>query len=206
MIKINLIFLALIFLGSCQELEKKYICDSINCIESEEGIYMSLDECMQDCNTPTLDNTIITVFIYENCPIAQYMCGPLRESYKYFCDTLNQNMTFRGFSPNSFSTDKSLSNFMLQYDIPFPIIHDYDEISQEPGLHTQYYLPSVTPEVFIEHNGSLVYRGMIDNSYQSLGQWTNPSENYLMDILNEIVAGAEITYTETQAVGCLINY
>ena len=86
------------------------------------------------------------------------------------------------------------------------IIHDYDEINQEPGLHTQYYWPSVTPEVFIEHNGSLVYRGMIDNSYQSLGQWTYPSENYLMDILNEIVAGAEITYTETQAVGCLINY
>ena len=95
---------------------------------------------------------------------------------------------------------------MLQYDIPFSIIHDYNEINQEPGSYTQYYLPIVTPEVFIEHNGNLVYRGMIDNSYQSLGQWTSPSENYLTDILNQIVTGTEIIYTETEAVGCLINY
>ena len=205
MIKINLI-LVFIFLASCQELDKKYICDTINCIESDDGIYMSPDECMQDCNIPPLTSTVITVFMYENCPIAQYMCGPLRESYKYFCDTLNLNMTFRGFSPNSFSTDKSLYNFMLQYDIPFSVMRDYNEITQEPGLYTQYYLPIVTPEVFIEHNGTLVYRGMIDNSYQSLGQWTPPSENYLMDVLNEITNGTEITFTETQAVGCLINY
>ena len=95
---------------------------------------------------------------------------------------------------------------MLQYDLPFSVTHDYNEITQEPGLYTQYYLPIVTPEVFIEHNGTLVYRGMIDNSYQSLGQWTPPSENYLIDVLNEITNGTEITFTETQAVGCLINY
>jgi hypothetical protein len=26
----------------------------------------------------------VTVFLYENCPISQYMCGPLRDTYNYF--------------------------------------------------------------------------------------------------------------------------
>ena len=47
---------------------------------------------------------------------------------------------------------------------------------------------------------------MIDNSYQALGEWSLPSENYLIDILTDIVNGIAIDYSETEAVGCLINY
>ena len=44
---------------------------------------------------PNTTGLVVTVFLYENCPIAQYMCGPLRNSYRYFCDTLNQEIIFR---------------------------------------------------------------------------------------------------------------
>lgn len=148
----------------------------------------------------------VTVFLYENCPIAQYMCGPLRSSYRYFCDTLNQEIIFRGFSPNAFSTESSLANFQQEYDIPFAVNLDYDNNLEEPGQYTQQYQPIVTPEVFIELDGELVYRGMIDNSYQSLGQWANPTEHYLIDILTQIVNQEEIVYLETEAIGCFINY
>tara|TARA_B100001250_G_scaffold403857_1_gene418961 strand:- start:708 stop:1241 length:534 start_codon:yes stop_codon:yes gene_type:complete len=149
---------------------------------------------------------IVTVFLYENCPIAQYMCGPLRDAYRYFCDTLNQNMTFRGFSPNAFSTDASISDFIMKYEIPFNVTWDYNQLDNEPGFYTQQYLPLVTPEVFIEFNENLIYRGMIDDSYQSLGQWSVPTEHYLADILTDITNGLDVEYFETTAIGCFINY
>ena len=84
-------------------------------VSETDGEFETLDDCNATCSLkPSNTQTIITVFLYENCPIAQYMCGPLREASRYFCDTLNQNMIFRGFSPNSFSTDESLSNFVIQ--------------------------------------------------------------------------------------------
>ena len=149
---------------------------------------------------------MVTVFLYENCPIAQYMCGPLRDTYRYFCDTLNQDFIFRGFSPNAFSTPGSISDFIAEYDIPFNVTLDYDNNNNEPGVYTQNYLPIVTPEVFVELNGELVYRGMINNSYQALGQWTPPTENYLFDILTSVLNEEKIIYFETEAVGCFINY
>ena len=134
------------------------------------------------------------------------MCGPLREASRYFCDTLNQNILFRGFSPNSLSTEETLIQFVNKYDIPFNVSVDYNHINNQHGSYTQYYQPVVTPEVFVEVNNELVYRGMIDNSYQELGQWSLPTEHYLTNILHQIVYGETIKFLETTAVGCVINY
>ena len=147
----------------------------------------------------------VTVFIYENCPIAQYMCGPLRDAYRYFCDTLNHDILFRGISPNYLSTEETIENFITKYDIPFDVILDYDHINDQHGPYVQHYNPVVTPEVFIELNSRLIYRGMIDNSYQELGQWALPTKNYIFDILTQLLDGKIITYFETTATGCVIN-
>ena len=209
-----ILILALLIVCSCEnnnssDFAAGYTCigDPAGCLSVINGEFETLEDCNEICTAqPTNFQTTITVFLYENCPIAQYMCGPLREASRYFCYTLNQDMIFRGFSPNSFSTDESLSNFVIQYDIPFSVVVDYNELDSEPGPYSQHYLPIVTPEVFIELNGNLIYRGMIDNSYQALGEWSPPSENYLIDILTDIVNGIAIDYYETEAVGCLINY
>ena len=183
--------------GSCQ-----YPLEYYNCLGAclndldEDGVCDELED----------SGIRVTVFLYENCPIAQYMCGPLRDAYSYFCDTLNAEILFRGFSPNSFSTQESLIDFVIKYDIPFDVMWDYNQTNNVPGPHTQFYLPIVTPEVFIEFNGNLVYRGMIDNSYEALGQWSPPTENFLHDILMQLISGEEFVYSETEAIGCFINY
>ena len=149
---------------------------------------------------------VVTVFLYENCPITQYMCGPLRDSYNYYCDTLIYNIKFQAFSPNPFSNQTNLAAFSDKYQLPFEVQLDYNLIDNLPGAMTQLYLPIVTPEVFIEKNGELVYRGMIDNSYQSLGQWSTATENYLFNTLESLVNNEDLDFYETTAVGCLINY
>ena len=183
--------------GSCAYLDG--ICET--CEDGE-----IIDNDIDDDGVCDIDEeTKVTVFLFENCPVSQYMCGPLRDAYWYFCDTLNEDILFQGFSPNSFSTEESIENFVTKYQIPFPILIDYNLKENTHGPYTEQYLPIVTPEVFVELNGELVYRGMIDNSYQTLGEWSPPTEDYLVDILTSIVNEEEITYFETEAVGCLIN-
>ncbi len=157
-------------------------------------------------NAFSFENDItVTVFLYESCPIARIMCGPLRDTYRYFCDTLKHEILFRGISPNPLSTEETIEDFVIKYDIPFDFFLDYDHINSQHGPYFQYYNPVVTPEVFIELNSELVYRGMIDNSFLELGQWTFPTKNYIFDILTQILDGERITYFETQATGCYIN-
>ena len=207
MYKLIIIFITISFFFSCDDSETRYMCYEYNCAESSTGSFQSFEDCSAACSPkPNKSGVMVTVFLYENCPIAQYMCGPLRNTYRYFCDTLNQDFMFRGFSPNAFSTEESVSDFMLTYEIPFNIALDYNNITNEPGSYTQQYFPTVTPEVFIELNGELIYRGMIDNSYQSLGEWSLPTENYLLDVLTRIANEEEIVYFQTEAIGCLINY
>ena len=219
----TLLLFLLVFLGCESDITPGCLDDSACNYNAEAGqdddsceypleYYDCLGACINDgdgddiCDELENIGTIVTVFLYENCPIAQYMCGPLRNTYRYFCDTLNQTIIFRGFSPNAFSTSESLTAFIVKYDLPFDITWDYNETNNEPGPYTQIYLPIVTPEVFIEQKGSLVYRGMIDNSYQSLGQWSPPTENYLNDVLMQLINNEEVVYSETEAVGCFINY
>ena len=179
--------------------------DDNTCVYSQEG-YDCDGICLSDLDGDSIcDKITVTVFLYESCSIAQYMCGPLRDAYRYFCDTLNQDILFRGISPNASSTEETLENFVTKYDIPFNVFLDYNHINGQHDSYVQYYNPVATPEVFIELNSNLVYRGMIDNSYQELGQWALPTENYIFDVLTQLIAGETINYFETTAIGCLIN-
>ena len=207
LLKGGALFLFLLFFGCETNVETalRYSCLG-DCTEQLDGEFLTLEDCESFCAKPNNNGVMVTVFLYENCPIAQYMCGPLRNTYRHFCDTLGHDMIFRGFSPNSFSTQGSLSNFVVKYDIPFPVTLDHNEEKNEPGLYTQNYLPTVTPEVFVELNGDLIYRGMIDNSYEALGDWTPPTEHYLFEVLTNVVNEQEIVYFETTAIGCFINY
>jgi len=152
---------------------------------------------------------VVTVFTRENCPISENMCFPLRNTYRYFCDTLAKDILFRGFVPTFFSSEESIEEFRETFDIPFPLTRDWDDTGEgssigNPGLYTQQYSPTVTPEVFVEFNDELVYSGMINNSYVALGDYLPPTEHYLLDVLTKIVNGEELEPMETTAIGCNI--
>ncbi len=170
--------------------------------------------CFFSCEKTSIKTeplAIVTVFTRQNCPISEYMCLPLRNAYRFFCDTLEQNILFQGFIPDPISSDSSIHQFQKEFDIPFSLTRDWNDNSSSssigaPGDHTLHYAPSVTPEVFVEFNGEIVYSGMIDNSYFSLGDWSEPTENYLFDVLIQIVNGESIIKNQTIAIGCNINY
>ena len=94
----------LLFLISCENKNEDfcgYICvsDTGACEQVYgDAEFLTIEDCIQNCSQNIQPPpTRVTVFLYENCPIAQYMCGPLREAHRYFCDTLNQNIILEDF-------------------------------------------------------------------------------------------------------------
>ncbi len=137
----------------------------------------------------------VRVFLSESCPVAQYMTLPLKNSYNQFA---SDSVAFTAYFPNLLSTQESIYNFTQKYSIPFSCIDD------NTGEMVSLLGATVYSEVFIIFNGELVYKGMIDDSYTSLGQWSPAENNYLYNVLEQLLEGNNVEYFETEAVGCLI--
>lgn len=137
----------------------------------------------------------VSVFLAESCPVAQYMTLPLKNSYNQFA---SDSVMFTAYFPNLLSTHETINNFAQKYSIPFNCIDD------NTGEMVSLLGATVYSEVFIIFNGELIYKGMIDDSYTSLGQWSPPENHYLYDILEQLIEGVDVEFNETVAVGCLI--
>ena len=91
-----------------------------------------------------------------------------------------------------------IGGFVEKYSIPFDCIDDNN------GEMVSLLGASVYSEVFIKFDGVLIYKGMIDDSYSDLGQWSPAENNYLYDVLEQLLQGKNVEYFETEAIGCLI--
>ena len=137
----------------------------------------------------------VSVILSETCPVAQYMTLPLKNAHDAFA---SDSVVFVGYFPNLLSNEMSIANFVEKYSIPFNCIDDNNAemVSLLGG--------AVYSEVFISFDGDLVYKGMIDDSYTDLGEWSPAENNYLYDVLEQLLEGNNVEYFETEAVGCLI--
>ena len=73
--------------------------------------------CGLSCDKPTDPADVyVSVFLYESCPVAQYMTLPLNEIYEEF---ESKNISFTGYFPNMLSTPESIDSFQQQYSILF---------------------------------------------------------------------------------------
>ena len=150
--------------------------------------------CCLSCDKSTDSTEVyVSIFLYESCPVAQYMTLPLNETYEEFG---SENISFTGYFPNILSTPETIDAFQQQYSILFNCVDD-DAMVQLLGAN-------VYAEVFVEKDGVVVYRGMIDNSYSALGQWSPADKHYLYDVLSAIINGEPVPWENTIAVGCLI--
>ena len=103
-----------------------------------------------------------------------------KKKYRPYFNIIDGKMTL----DESFKLSKPYKILSSLPGRSFVYISQFSRIAQLfRESYVQYYNPVVTQEVFIELNSDLVYRGMIDNSYQELGQWALPTENYIFDVL-----------------------
>ena len=137
----------------------------------------------------------MTYFLSSTCKICQYYILTLREFEKEYA---SQGIIFRALFPGPLESEKSLSEFKSLYQIPFPCEVDSSD-------HIRYGA-TVTPEVFVEIAGQIIYHGRIDDSYAAIGQRRFKTKNHeLRDILNNVLENKPIDVTFVQPVGCIIE-
>ena len=160
-------------------------------------LVLTIISCHRD---PVLDNNNgpiikVSVFLSENCPVAQYMTMPLISCFEAFS---SDSVIFVAYFPNLLSDEESISNFSNKYSIPFDCIDD------NKGEMVSLFGATVYSEVFVEYNNTLIYSGMVDDSYTEIGQWSPPENNYLYNVLDQLLMGNDLEFSSTTAIGCII--
>ena len=154
------------------------------------------DELLEISDNNEINSLIeVTVFMFELCPVAQYMTLPLSDLHEEFA---SKNIIFRAVFPNLISTQETVLNFSNKYSIPFNCILDKNQEMVDQ------FNASVYSEVFVHVSGNLVYKGMVNDSYSALGQLSSPENHYLYDVLSQLVQGVRVKYFENNAIGCNI--
>lgn len=143
------------------------------------------------------ENSLIEVYVVlsETCPVAQYMTLPINDAYEAFA---SESVVFTAYFPSILSNSTSIASFAEKYSILFNCIDDNN------GELVSLLGATVYSEVFVKYNNNLVYRGMVNDSYTALGQWSQANNDYLYDILELLLQGEALEYYENEAIGCLI--
>jgi len=145
------------------------------------------------------DKGLVLVFTRIACPIANRYAPEIRRlSDKFGAKGVRFLLVF----PEASDSAAAIATHLTEFDLPIDAVRD-------PG-HTlaDRVGATVTPEalVFLPGEMTAVYRGRIDDLYQSFGQRrAAPTTHDLEDVLDKVVSGQRPETTVTSAVGCYIG-
>ena len=138
-------------------------------------------------------------FVTNDCPVSNYYAHEIRR----ICDDYAK----RGVGCSLVYTDPALSDEQAKKHAQeyghgaYPIIVDRTHaLVKAAGA-------AINPTaVLVRPDGSIAYRGRIDNSFAAIGiQRRVVTEHDLRDALDAVIAGHPVAKPEEPAVGCYIN-
>ncbi|MEQ1827641.1 MAG: redoxin family protein [Pirellula sp.] len=145
------------------------------------------------------DKTTILVFGRSDCPIANSYQPKLKRIQQEFGD---KDFDWVYIYSQRDATQEMLVQHAKEYGIEYRLSPDADlRVASHFGA-------KVSPQaVVVSKTGAVVYRGRIDDLYQDYGKKRSTvQEDDLRNALREIQQGKSVTVSETQPVGCKINF
>ncbi len=139
------------------------------------------------------------MFFLEDCVIAKYYIPEIRDIY----NTYHDKVRFIGLFPNFSSKPEEIDAFGTEHELEFELKSDYFK------KVTRKFDVTITPEVVVYNatKDKVIYKGRIDNSYFKLSKRRRViTAHELRDVLSRITNGEDVPYSETQAIGCFINF
>jgi peroxiredoxin len=115
----------------------------------------------------------------------------------------DKDVVWLSIDSSHYVTAEKTAKVVKKWNIKHPVLLD---ASGEVG-HT--YEAKTTPHMYvIDAKGTLVYAGAIDNSKNTKAPDTSDADyvNYVDQALTELLAGKDVTVTETKAYGCSVKY
>lgn len=136
------------------------------------------------------------VFLSTTCPISNSYVQELNRLHA----TIPDGVELYGVVSDSNATRQKAVHHFGQFDAKFPVLFDASRLLGDS------LSPTHVPEAFVlGPAGDLVYRGAIDNAYQSIGRRrTNVEKHYLADAIDAAVSGRKPLVDQTQPVGCVV--
>jgi thiol-disulfide isomerase/thioredoxin len=137
----------------------------------------------------------VAFFLSPNCTICRFYALEMRDLTN---DYGNKGIEFIGYAVGPLLNDSIVDAFRMEYKIPFPIQLD-DEMHRRLNA-------TVTPEVFVIHNETVMYHGRIDDSFVRVGKRrANVKNRELRNALDRILQGNTVEVNHVPAVGCIIE-
>lgn len=140
---------------------------------------------------------VAVVFVCEHCPVVQQYMPRLREMYEKYH---SQGVEFIAVLPNRGTNIAQMAAFAQDFDVPFPVLEDVDHrLADLLDAH-------VTPEVVVlDATWEKRYQGAIDNQFTKRGRLREPSQHYLRDALDAVLADKPVETADTHPSGCPIE-
>jgi peroxiredoxin len=141
---------------------------------------------------------VVLEWVNPDCPIwvrhaeAKTM-KTLEERYR------DRGVVWLGINTTHYMTAEHDAKARGTYGLAYPILRDPD------GTVGRLYGAKTTPHMYvIAKDGTLVYRGAIDNDPS--GDAAGGVVNYVAAALDEILAGKPVTVADTKPYGCSVKY
>jgi len=139
---------------------------------------------------------IVTVLVYVSttCPVANSYTAELNRLSRRWPD---QVKVYGVVADQKISRDQAATHFQ-KFGAEFPVLQD------AAGLLADVLEPTHVPECFVlDRDRRLVYRGAIDNAYESIGRRRVAVErHYLRDAVAATIDGNRVDPARTEPIGC----
>ena len=140
---------------------------------------------------------VVVAFLGVECPLAKlysHRLSVLEQEYA------GNSVAFLGVCSNRQDSIADLAEYAKLHEIGFPLLKDpANRVADEFGAVR-------TPEVFVlDRSRTIRYVGAIDDQYGVGVQRKEPTQRYLADALENLLAGEAVNAPTTVAVGCQIG-
>jgi hypothetical protein len=143
----------------------------------------------------------LIVFMSETCPICKSVTSELRRIDETYPDSLLSITAY--FPARTAPKKETLSQFARKYKLGFDLRPDSN------FSNAKHFNAKITPEAILidVSTNRIVYRGMIDDSFASVGKRRTVVKNqYLRNAIESWRNGETPRISETQPIGCIIQY
>jgi len=161
-------------------------------------VVVNFSQGQQAADSVETGSVRVVFFMAVDCPITQKYMNTIKEISKMYAE---KSVQFVGYFPAGITKREAVA-FRDEYKIP-EVISLLDDTNHE---WTNRLNATVTPEVFVLIDNTVSYHGAIDNWFYELGRNRRAvTEHYLINAIDNSLAGKKVKVGETKAIGCFIQ-
>ena len=148
------------------------------------------------------EKVVVITFHSINCPWYKMRDGggydrilaPLAKQYD------DKDVVFLGINSNKTESVEQVASYATEHDIPYPIVKD-------PGAKVaDMYGAKTTPHFYVvDKQGTLRYMGGYEQVPTSPEKCGYMEEQYLVPVIEAVLAGDEVPFEKTKSKGCTIK-